>query len=287
MAKPMFTGDIVSSQRILYTPSDFARGSLIHLQEIGSLHAQKPHVSRRDNLSSFLFFTVVQGSGWLSYEGEVHDLHAGDCVFIDCKKPYSHETKDDLWTLRWVHFNGPTVQNIYMKYVERGGSCVIRHADTARIFSLWEELYAIAGSDDYIRDMRINESLTSLLTILMELSWHAESARGTTRRQNLLDIRRYLDEHYTDKVTLDELSDMFFINKFYLTRVFREQFGMSISHYITQLRITHAKQLLRFSNMTTDEIGSECGLSPGYYFSRTFKKVEGISPSEYRKQWVK
>ena len=82
----------VSSNRVLYTPSAFARSSLLFLQETGNLVAIRPHTSSRVNLSSFLFFIVTSGSGELEYEGEVYSLSSGDCVFIDCEKAYSHST---------------------------------------------------------------------------------------------------------------------------------------------------------------------------------------------------
>ena len=50
-------------------------------------------------------------------------------------------------------------------------------------------------------------------------------------------------------------------------------------------RITRAKQLLRFTDMTVDEIGVAVGMADANYFSRMFRKVEGSSPREYRKQW--
>ena len=64
-----------------------------------------------------------------------------------------------------------------------------------------------------------------------------------------------------------------------------EQYGMSINAYLTSLRITHAKQLLRFTDKTVEEIGLECGLGALHYFSRVFKEVEGVAPSVYRSQW--
>ena len=54
---------VVTSDRILYTPSNFARTSLLYLQEIGSLQVHKPHSTGRSNLSSYLFFTVTDGEG--------------------------------------------------------------------------------------------------------------------------------------------------------------------------------------------------------------------------------
>ena len=75
----------VTSSRILYTPSTFARTSLLHLQEVGSLQAIHPHTSMRTNLTSFLCFVVLSGNGTLTYEGTAYELSAGDCVFIDCR----------------------------------------------------------------------------------------------------------------------------------------------------------------------------------------------------------
>ena len=65
MDAPLFDGELVHSNRIIYTPSPFARSSLLHLQEVGTLQARQPHTSDRKNLASYLFFLVERGSGIL------------------------------------------------------------------------------------------------------------------------------------------------------------------------------------------------------------------------------
>lgn len=86
------TSPSVRSSRILYTPSPFARSSLLHLQEVGSLTAIRPHTSKREKLQSYLCFMVEDGEGELVYEGKKYELIRGDVVFIDCRKAYSHST---------------------------------------------------------------------------------------------------------------------------------------------------------------------------------------------------
>lgn len=282
----MFQGTFVNSNRILYTASAFAKSSLLHLQETGNLHAQKPHTSRRAHLSSFLFFVVTSGSGELVYDDNTYQIKAGDCIFIDCRKPYSHTTSKDLWSLKWIHFYGPNMNSIYAKFMERGGKPVFTPSKADRYESIVDEIFSLADSEDYLRDMKIYQSLTVLLTYLMEDSWNPEeSRRSSLKRQNLQEIKDYLDTHYTERIVLDDLAEHFYINKFYLTRIFKEQFGMPINSYLMQLRITHSKQLLRFSDKTIEEIAIECGMSDANYFSRAFKKVEGITPSAYRESW--
>ena len=275
----------VSSSRIIYTPSTFARTSLLHLQEVGSLQAVHPHISTRTNLLSFLCFIVLSGEGTLSYEEQTYQLDQGDCVFIDCRKAYSHSTSDNLWSLQWCHFYAPFLPAVYEKYKERGGRPVFHPKNLAKFRELFSEVYLLASSSDYIRDMRLNEKLSMLLTMLMEESWHPEDSMVSKKRMELTKLKEYLDEHYTEKISLDELAIHFFINKYYLTKIFKETYGTTINSYIIAKRITRAKQMLRFTDMTLEEIAIAVGLNGGNYFSRMFKKIEGISPREYRKQW--
>lgn len=280
----------VTSNRILYTPSSFARSSLLHLQEVGSLKAIRSHTSRREGLTSYLCFLVQDGSGYLEYEGKCYELKVGDVVFIDCRKAYSHSTgtdakEENLWSLLWCHFYGPSMQSIYAKYCERGGKPVIHPADGRLYLSVFTDLYKIAASSDYIRDMRINEKLNILLTLLMEVSWHQGEGRKGMKKIEINQIKEYLDEHYTEKLTLESVAAHFFMDKSYLARLFKSQYGITLTTYLQQVRITHAKRLLRFTEKSVEEIGLECGAGELHYFSRVFKKLEGVSPSAYRRVW--
>jgi AraC-like DNA-binding protein len=277
---------IVDSDRVLYTASTFARSSLFHLQEIGSLKALKPHVSSRKNLQSYLFFIVNSGSGFLEYSGREYELKKDDCVFIDCKKPYSHHPDGkDLWSLTWCHFYGPSMSSIYNKYCERGGRPVFEPSEKDAFTAVLDELIKYAKSSEYMRDMLINEKLSTLLRLIMSESWHPEDKALPVKKASVLEVKAFLDENYKDKITLDLLCAKFFISKHYLTHSFKEQFGMSITSYLLSVRITHAKQLLRFTNKSVEEIGYEVGIGAPHYFSRVFKEVEGLSPVQYRHQW--
>ena len=78
-----------------------------------------------------------------------YELCAGDVVFIDCHKPYSHRTDQALWTLQWCHFYGPDLPAVYNKYLERGGQPVFHPEDDTVIRELLAQLYVLAGSADY------------------------------------------------------------------------------------------------------------------------------------------
>lgn len=287
----------VSSDRIIYTPSAFARSSLIHLQETGTLQALVPHKSERNGLASYLFFTVFSGRGKLSYGDKVYELCEGDCVFIDCRKAYSHETgfihKENadasLWALQWCHFYGPNMNSIYRKYSERGGRPVFRTQQLDKYHTVLTELHSIAGSADHVRDMRIHEKLSSLLVLLMEDAWDSNISavsisRTETHSVDIQAVKEYLDLYYMKRITLDDLSELFYINKYYLLKLFKERYGVTINVYLNQMRITYVKQQLRFTDKTVEMLSSELQVEASY-LSRLFKKVEGVSPTQYRRLW--
>ena len=196
----MFYENSVKSRRVLYTPSPFAKSALLYLQECGTLTALKHHKDSRSKLSSYLMFIVLEGSGRLTYSGAEYSLSAGDCVFIDCEIPYSHFTADQFWKLQWVHFNGTSMNDIYQKYFERGGQPVFRPEKPERITTILDEVYCCASSEDYIRDMRINEQLAALMTQVMEMSRQSKKKRISKQQYSLQDIKAYLDENWTKKL---------------------------------------------------------------------------------------
>ena len=147
------------------------------------------------------------------------------------------------------------------------------------------ELYAAAGSDSYVRDMKINEILNRLIYILMDNSWHPEHTARSRKRIDLEGIKRYLDEHYTEKLSLDELANRFYISKYHMSREFKKSFGITMGNYLTSLRITKAKEMLRFSDLQIETIARNCGIEDNSYFNKVFQKAEGITAREYRRKW--
>lgn len=287
MDKSLFTAsDYVNSSRIIYTPSAFARSSLIHLQETGTLKALYPHKSERYGLHSYLFFTVVSGSGQLYYENNTYNLNEGDCVFIDCRKNYAHSTDTELWSLKWCHFFGPNMNSIYQKYQERGGSPVFKTDRSSDYNNVLDELYTVAKSADYVRDMKIHEKLSSLLVLLMEDAWDDFKILElhNTSTSNIQEIKDYLDTNFKDKISLDWLASHFYINKYYMQNLFKDCYGSTINAYLNQVRITYVKQQLRFTDKTIEALASELHIEPPY-LSRLFKKIEGVCPSQFRLSW--
>ena len=100
---------------------------------------------------------------------------------------------NELWSLQWVHFYGPNMGAIYRKYQERGGRPVFQTSQLQSYHDILDELYNIASSPDYVRDMRIHEKLSSLLILLMEVAWDDTQMQATPDTLDIQAIKDYMD----------------------------------------------------------------------------------------------
>lgn len=273
------------TKTIIHTPNNFAKYNLIYLQEVGINQSNYSHTKYRNNLKSFLFFTVLDGQGTLEIDHKIYQLKKDDFVFINCQQEYIQKTNN--WTIQWVHFDGPTMNNIYEKYIERGGKFVFQSVQNKKKYNeILQNIMNIVQSQDYIKDMHLCEQLTSLLVLLMQDSWDAGQKKiNSSSKRNAQDIREYIDNHYQEHITLTKISRKFYIDKYYLSRIFKQQFNQTVTSYINLVRITKAKRLLRFTNHSISNIAQQVGIADTNYFTRMFKKSENMTPSEYRNNW--
>ncbi|SFE53108.1 Two-component response regulator, YesN/AraC family, consists of REC and AraC-type DNA-binding domains [Paenibacillus catalpae] len=94
---------------------------------------------------------------------------------------------------------------------------------------------------------------------------------------------KYIDNHYSTKLYLKDLSAKFFLNQVYCCQLFKKNLGKTFSEYVTELRINKACELLKHTAMSVEEVALKVGISDYYYFNKVFKKQCGITPAKYRK----
>lgn len=272
--------------RYIHTPSSFARQHLLYIQETGRLKSRDRHISRRSHLESYLFFIVLSGRGTVTIGKTRWEIGLGDHVFLDCQEPYAHESsEEDPWTLLWVHFYGNAMTG-YHAYFTRHQKSSVFHPDSPSVFqSVLEQILILEQNRAGNRELLENELLHRLITQI--LTWQAETPvkKEDNLTSKLQEIRTYLDEHFTEKIFLDELANQFYISKYHMSREFKKAFGITVGNYINSQRITKAKELLRFSDQQIEAIARTCGIDDNSYFNKVFQKAEGITAREYRRKW--
>ena len=276
---------VENSKRMIQTPSAFARSAFFYVQETGYLKLRESHIARRKNLESYLVVLVLSGSGTLMYQNQTYPLQQGSCFFIDCMAPYYHQSSDtDPWELIWVHFNGSTSKQYY-EYFAGNSAPAFRPRSFQELREKLESLLDVNHRSDLSAEITSSRLIVDILSILLQDITNTREEKHASHLK-ITEVRQYLDEHYTEKFSLDELSERFFISKYHLSREFRNYYGITLNHYVIAKRITYAKKLLRFSDYSLEEIARSCGFYDTSYLNKQFKKSEGISASDFRKKWI-
>ena len=97
-------------------------------------------------------------------------------------------------------------------------------------------------------------------------------------------VRRYIDNHFKENLTLDQLAGLAHLNKYYLAHTFQREFGVSPINYLISRRIEESRFLLRETDHSISQIAQILGFSSLSYFSQSFRRLEGVSPVEYRRR---
>ena len=121
----------------------------------------------------------------------------------------------------------------------------------------------------------------------------AESARNASTKADekanrvIAKARAFIDRNFSRDLTLEEVSREVHVSPYYFSKLFKEQTGDNFINYLTQRRVESAKQLLADGRLNIKAICNEIGYNDPNYFSRLFKRFEGITPTEYREQVLK
>ncbi len=98
----------------------------------------------------------------------------------------------------------------------------------------------------------------------------------------LADTLAYMEAHFTEEMSLDDLAAQAHMSKNHFIRLFKQHYNETPNRYLNQLRLDYAKELLRSTDRSMTDIALHCGFCDGNYFSRSFRQAEGQSPRSYR-----
>ena len=143
--------------------------------------------------------------------------------------------------------------------------------DTAFVLPLGEQgLFSLD-----VWEQQFVRSLTELSRLLL--------SRQQQDSNVIFEIAKYIQRHYHEDITLQEIANHFYLSREYISRKFKQEFKVNISDYISGIRMDKAKLLLLNPHLRIAQVSAMVGYDDEKYFSKVFKKAVGVSPNEYRK----
>lgn len=264
-----------------FTPSAAIRKLPFCLTSTGAFQARKNYFTERENMAGILVLYTLAGEGELEYGGKRYIVKRDDIMLIDCDKPHCYRTSERAgrWDFAYAHVNGTAAQGMFELIT--GWRDVVFGADADRMQSLFDVLLNVRELDSLDEAIFCSEALSALFGELAGLRKGRSPANETgDRAERAIE---YIKANFHRKVTVDELCECLFLSKFYFIKLFRSHTGVTPYEYLSNYRVNQAKYLLRNTSKSVSEICFACGFEDTSNFIRTFKKIAGITPLQFRK----
>lgn len=215
----------------------------------------------------------------MEYSGQTAELHTGDGVFIDCRKPHYYEATED-WKVAVFHFQGPLAGH-YAEEYEKMGQLYFHEDFSGRFARYLEQILEIYDSPQLHRDLRASHAIDGmLLYLVVQASKVAIQKQDVPRFVQL--AMKHLEENFSRQISLDFLAELTQTNKFHLAKEFKHYTGFAPNDYLIWIRINQAKLLLKTTTLPAVKIAHSVGIHDINNFNYLFKKRVGTTPIRYR-----
>lgn len=272
------------SVRLIITASNVAKSIYFYIQEAGYFKTSDSYFTERKNLNSFLIVYTISGNGHLKYQGCNYSLSAGQCFYINCMEHHYYETaRNSDWEFLWVHFNGSNALGYYEEFVKNGFKTV-QIQDTFFMESTLRRILALNQKRNASTEVLTSSLITNVLTELLvqTITFDAQTIFMPGYIKNVL---KDIDQNFKSPLSLDDLAGRHGVSKFHLSKEFKKYTGTTVNEYIIANRLSYAKELLKYSNDSVNEIAYKIGMNHVSHFINLFKNRENTTPLAYRKEW--
>lgn len=238
-----------------------------------------PHTHNHTEL-----FFIVSGKGQFLIQDQLFPVDVNNLVIINPNVLHT-EVSLNAQPLEYIVLGIGGIE-LAMNESSNGQFCILDHFESAEISSclrniLREMELKNTGYEDicqsYMEILIIRLMRNTAMTVQTE-------PQVISGNRQCAAIKHYIDLHFKEALTLEQLSEEAHINKYYLSHAFKREYGISPINYMISRRIDESKYLLTETDLSLSQIAQLLGFSSLSYFSQVFRKVHGTSPLEFRQR---
>lgn len=282
----------------------------VELLDKGKMAPPAKHLTRYIN--QYILYALTKGQMKMKLNDEVLTLNPGDIYLFNkgdfqtsagvaqCEYYYLHFALDDIELIE------ATEEEYFAEILKKRNACMnsnmystdcydnfyvyIRQDNKIEDTQLYEHLIEILKSNRITVSSKYPENRLNISSNIQSFFMKLEAINEPEKEKSYyksIEIARYIERHFKESISAETIERLFYINFDYANRIFEKNMNYSIIKYRNTVRMNHAKIKLATTNMLMSEIAAEVGFESEQYFSRIFKKYEGVTPTAYRKNQLK
>jgi len=247
------------------------------------LQATAHFIERVHGAATHLIITCLAGRGWVRLAGATQPVWPGTFIWLPANHPHAYGADDDdPWTIEWVHFTGAEVEawRALLGLPAEGGTLALTTAGAAdlhlgQIWALLDDGYSVAN---------LAAASGALRTALAAVGRrHTTLAGHRSAAERVAASLAWMKQHLAEPLRLAELASYAGLSVPHYAVLFRRQTGFSPMDWFNRQRVQQAGVLLDTTRQTVAEIGRQVGFADPYYFTRSFRRIVGLPPRQYRR----
>lgn len=268
--------DLININRLNLTDLD--------IYQCGSEDCSPEHFYGPAVRDHFLIHYVFSGQGIFSVDDRTYHLKAGE-GFLICPHEitYYEANKDNPWTYAWIGFHGLKAETYLKQANLNQKNPIITDDQNESLKKIFKE---IADIDNYTqsREVRLTGLTYVLLSQLIEAAdENLKEDKNKTKYRYAKEAVDFIAKNYSCSLTISEIANHIGLDRSYLWSIFKEYFNLSPQEFLINFKIDKACELMTNQQLSIADIARSVGYSDPLSFSKTFKKIKGVPPSEYRK----
>lgn len=225
-------------------------------------------------------FYVKSGSGSFLIEGKNFPIYKDELIIINPNVEHTEVSLDDS-PLEYITLG---IEDFQFSFSHQSSYMALKDKSVTKNLGIYFSAILKEVKNQSPGYELICQNFLEILTLLLmrqtNSAFELISVENTTRECSL--IKRYIDSHYQDDITLDSLAKMAHLNKYYFVHAFTKFYGQSPIQYLTARRLKTSRDLLETSDYTISEIAQLSGFSSSSYFAQCFRKNCGMTALAYR-----
>lgn len=236
---------------------------------------------------------LVSGKGAYAVDGQRYLLQPGDVVLVDSRSVHCPELEADSPYERVILYISPDFLqqqsapdcDLHSCFAEPFGHVLrLKEKQRQKLFAQLSRLEEALGSQEFGRTVLSNALLLRLLVQIGRYQRQADAHHpkpAEPHNSRVLEIMRYMDAHLAEDLNVDLLAEQFYVSKYHMMHLFRQQTGFTVHTYLLQRRLLHARQLME-GGMRATEASYRSGFRSYSSFTRAYGKHFGTTPTGRR-----
>ncbi|MBQ8586533.1 MAG: helix-turn-helix transcriptional regulator [Oscillospiraceae bacterium] len=227
---------------------------------------------------------IVSGKTHFFFDGKERIVTAGHMVLIPPRKEQRYDyfgaEKPEVY---WVHFTGSEVKNILRKYeIPMDDPVFYSGASSTYAYLFKEMIHELQTCRTGFEEL-LAMYLSQIFLLVQRTRQEQRPTVSTYIQEEMEYARRYFNEHYNEPISIQDYAESRNMSVCYFQRNFKQIVNHTPMQYLLTIRVNNAASLLETTDYSMAEIAAIVGYEDPLYFSRLFRKLKGVSPSEYRK----